>query len=135
MEGIRLTGQSLYSEDSISDVLDQSHSILVSKGLDVDSFKDTIAGESFLNSVEVSTKPYQDGTYINVDYGMTTVGILLTVIFLFLGGVIGIILILLWYLKYDELKGAFRHAYPSYTPPPPASERYEYSEEPKDPLE
>ncbi len=120
MDGIRITGQNLYAEERVRDVQEQARSILSSKGLDVESQYGQygmLKGESFLNCVEVNLKDRGEGTSIEIDYGMTTLGVILTLVGLIIGVVIGALLVILWYLKTDELKSSFGRAYPGYGPP------------------
>ncbi len=123
MEGIRITGQTLYTEDRPEDILPQVHSILVSKNLDVQGFPNSVTGESFLNSVEVKVQPYQNGTTITVDYGLTTIGVILAVIGLIALLILGVVILALWYIKMDELKSTFRHSFPAFMPPPPHTQQ------------
>ncbi len=123
MEGIRLTGQTLYAEDKPENILQHVHSILVSKDMNIEGYHGGMKGESFVNTIEVKVQPYQNGTTITVDHGMTTIGIILTIIGLVAFVILGIVIILLWYMKYDDIKGSLKSAFPAFMPPPPHTQQ------------
>ncbi|MFO7991732.1 MAG: hypothetical protein R6U61_05505 [Thermoplasmata archaeon] len=120
MEGISISGQTLYTDESHGTAQNKIHSILMSEGFDIKGQYQgsPISGSSTLNEIEVNFSPYQNGTMINIEHGMTMVGLLLTIILLF-AGAIGIVILILWYIKYDKMKGEMGRAFPAYIPPPP----------------
>ena len=118
MEGLRITGQSLFSDQDIETIKREIASTLSAEGTEVMAWERTITGESTLNTYEINLFPGDKGTRIEVNYGMSTLGLMLTVIFLVLGGIIGVIILLLWYLKMDDIKSSLKHAFPGYMPPP-----------------
>ncbi len=119
MEGIRLSGQTLYAEDKPENILQHIHSILVSKDMEVQGYQGGMKGENFLNSIEVNVQPYQNGTTINVEHGMTTVGLILAIIGLIAFVILGVVVVLIWYMKFDDIKGSLKSAFPAFMPPPP----------------
>ena len=118
MEGLRITGQTLFSDQDIETIKREIASTLSAEGTEVMAWERTITGESTLNTYEINLFPGDKGTRIEVNYGMSTLGLMLTVIFLVLGGIIGVIILLLWYLKMDDIKSSLKHAFPGYMPPP-----------------
>lgn len=117
MEGLRITGQTLFSDQDNETIKHKIASILSANGSEVMAWERTITGESTLNTYEVNLFPGDKGSRIEVNYGMSTLGIILTLIFLVLGGIIGIIILVLWYMKMDDIKSELKHAYPGYMPP------------------
>lgn len=120
MEGISISGQTLYTEESQGTPQNKIHSILMSEDFEIKGQYQgsAISASSTLNEIEVNFSPYQNGTMVNIEHGMTMVGLLLTIILLF-AGAIGIVILILWYIKYDKMKGELRRAFPAYIPPPP----------------
>ncbi|MFW5928431.1 MAG: hypothetical protein ACOCSL_04425 [Thermoplasmatota archaeon] len=118
MEGLKITGKTLFSDEDPESIKREIASILSSEGNEVMGWERTITGESTLNTYEINLFPGDKGTRIEVNYGMSTLGLILTLIFLVLGGIIGVIILLLWYLKMDEIKSSLKHAFPGYMPPP-----------------
>ncbi len=120
MDGIRTGGQQLFSEDNAQRVQEITHSIFVSDGMEIEQYlQGIISAKSFLNSVEAKIYPYQNGTRIEIDHGISTIGLIIIIIGLALGGVIGIVLLVIWYLKYDSIKSELKRVFPAYLPPPP----------------
>lgn len=118
MEGLRISGQTLFSDQNIETIKREIASTLSAKGAEAMAWERTITGESTLNTYEINLFPGDKGTRIEVNYGMSTLGLILTLIFLVLGGIIGVIILLLWYLKMDDIKSSLKHAFPGYMPPP-----------------
>ncbi len=118
MEGLRITGQTLFSDQDIETIKREIASTLSSEGAEAVAWERTITGESTLNTYEINLFPGDKGSRIEVNYGMSTLGVILTLIFLVLGGIIGVIILLLWYLKMDDIKSSLKHAFPGYMPPP-----------------
>ena len=118
MEGLRITGQTLFSDQDIETIKREIASTLSAEGAEAVAWERTITGESTLNTYEINLFPGDKGTRIEVNYGMSMLGVILTLIFLVLGAIIGIIILLLWYLKMDEIKSSLKHAFPGYMPPP-----------------
>ncbi|MFP4050996.1 MAG: hypothetical protein ACLFVB_04575 [Thermoplasmata archaeon] len=118
MEGLKITGKTLFSDEDPESIKRETASILSSEGNEVMGWERTITGESTLNTYEINLFPGDKGTRIEVNYGMSTLGLILTLIFLVLGGIIGVIILILWYLKMDEIKSSLKHAFPGYMPPP-----------------
>ncbi len=117
MDGIRIGGQQLYTEDNTQNVLGHLHSIFVSEGLDIDEYNpNLISANSLFNSIEAKVSPYQKGTRIEVDHGISTIGLILGLVLLFT--VIGVVIFILWYMKYDKLKSELKRAFPAFLPPP-----------------
>lgn len=118
MDGISIGGQHLYSEEDVQQCQSKVHSILHSKDMDVQYMPNGgIEGESTLNSIEVNFLPQQDGTMIEVDHGISPIGVILGVILMFAFVIGGLVIFLIWYLKYDELKDELKMAFPAYMPP------------------
>ncbi len=110
----------LYSEENAQTVQGHLHSIFTSEGQDIDDYQPgIISADSFLNSIEAKVYPYQKGTRIEVDHGISTVGLILGLVLL--PTVIGVVIFILWYMKYDKLKGELKRAFPAFMPPPPQS--------------
>jgi len=129
MEGIRITGQDLFTEEAVSSARDKVHSLIVSKGLKPESrhIQDTqisaedrsqniIQASSLLNSIEVRFRPYRGGTKIEVDHGITPLGLILGVLGLLII-ILGIVIFLFWFLKYNETKDDLHRTFPGYLPP------------------
>jgi len=117
MEGLRITGQTLFSDQNIENIKREIASILSSENAEVMAWERTVTGESTLNTYEINLFPQQDGTRIEVNYGISTLGLVLTLIGLVIGGIIGVILLVLWYMKMDDIKSSLKHAFPGYMPP------------------
>ena len=131
MDGIRITAQNLFSEESIASSKDRVRSLIVSKGLDLESRADgyqaqpipggqpqsVIRASSTLNSMEVRFQSYQNGTKIEVDHGITTIGLILGLLGLIIF-LLGAIVFLIWFLKYNETKDDLHRMFPGYLPPP-----------------
>ncbi len=106
------------------------HSLIHSKGMDVDAgpqsyqnqpapagrVQDRIQASSTLNSIEVRFQPYQGGTRIEVDHGITVVGLILGLLLFFIF-LLGAVVVLLWLLKYNEIKDDLKRTFPEYLPP------------------
>lgn len=119
MDGIRTGGQQLFSDDDPRRVQEITHSVLVSEGLEIEQYgQGFISAKSFLNSIDARISQYQNGTRIEVDHGISTIGLILILAGLVLGGVLGIVLLVIWYLKYDALKSELKRVFPAYLPPP-----------------
>ncbi len=130
MEGIRITGQNLFSQESIDSAKNKVHSLIASKGMDIEPgpqdyqtqtpprprSQNFIQASSTLNSIEVRFQPYQGGTKIEVDHGITTIGLILGVLGLIFFA-LGLIAFLLWFLKYNETKDDLQRTFPGYLPP------------------
>ncbi|MFP3872331.1 MAG: hypothetical protein ACOC55_05940 [Candidatus Natronoplasma sp.] len=119
MEGIELTDQNLFSEDSIHEAKNKVRSILHAEGdVTLQDRQNRLEGSTTLNSYEIDFYPQDEGTRIHVKYGLSTVGLVLGLIFLIIGVVIGAIILLLWYMKMDSVKDALNRAFPGYNVPP-----------------
>ncbi len=118
MEGIRISGQTLFSDQDIDRIKHEIASILSANDAEVMAWERTITGESTLNTYEIHISPGKKGNRIDVNFGMSTLGIILTLIFLVFGAIIGIIILIIWYLKMDDIKSTLRQAFPGYMPPP-----------------
>lgn len=135
MEGIRVAGQGLFSQENKESAKDKVQSVVWSKGMNIDPVpnkghgqrtqapatqgirsQDIIEASSTLNSIEVRFQNYQGGIRIDVDHGITPIGLILGVIGLFIFG-LGLILFLFWFLKYNELKDELNRTFPAYLPP------------------
>ncbi len=117
MDGIRVGGQQLYTEDNVQNVQGNLHSIFASEGLDIDEYgAGIISANSLFNSIEAKVYQYQKGTRIEIDHGISTIGLILGLILLFT--VIGVVIFILWYIKYDKLKSELKRAFPAFLPPP-----------------
>ncbi|MFW5904534.1 MAG: hypothetical protein ACOCTK_03600 [Candidatus Saliniplasma sp.] len=123
MEGLRITGQTLFSDQDIETIKREIASTLSSEGNETVAWERTITGESTLNTYEINLFPGEKGTRIEVNYGMSTLGLILTLVFLVLGGIIGVIILILWYFKMDEIKSSLKHAFPGFMPPPQQQQR------------
>ncbi len=120
MDGIRTGGQQLFSEENAQRVQEITHSVFVSEGLEIEQYgQGIISAKSFLNSVEAKIYPYQNGTRIELDHGISTIGLILGLVLLLLFVVGGIVILIIWYLKYDALKNELKRVFPAYLPPPP----------------
>lgn len=118
MDGLRIGGQHLYSEGGVQQAKSTVQSILYTEDMDVQFLPNGgIEGKSTLNSIEVNFFPHQNGTRVEVDHGISTVGVILGVILLMAFVLGGIIVLLFWYMKYDDLKDALKRAFPGYMPP------------------
>lgn len=126
MDGIRLTGQTLFSEDLPEKTLQQMHSIFVSKDMQVQRSYDGITAEGFLNTVEISVHRYQNGTTITVNHGITMIGAILTIVGLIAFLILGLVVILLWYMKYDDLRCTLKSSFPAFIPPPSHAQQFTY---------
>lgn len=124
MEGLRITGQTLFSDEDPESIKREIASILSSEGNEVMAWERIVTGESTLNTYEVNLFPGEKGTRVEVNFGMSTLGVILTLIFLVLGGIIGVILLIIWYLKMDDIKSSLKHAFPGYMPPPQQQQQY-----------
>ncbi len=139
MEGIRITGQNLFSQESIDSAKNKVQSLIHSKGMDLKGGPEggyggqqapsqappqgpgpqpqsVIEADSTFNSIEVRFQPYQGGTRMEVDHGITTVGLILGIIGLFFFA-LGAIVFILWFLKYNETKDDLNRTFPAYMPP------------------
>jgi len=144
MEGIRITGQDLFSEENIETTKNKVQSLLVSKGMNIKgSFKankvknnqtsksnpsnsydmhaqNTIQASSRLNSIEVRFRSFQGGTKIEVNHGITKLGLILGIVGFFMSFLssflfaLGLIVFLIWFLKYNETKDDLNRAFPAY---------------------
>ncbi|MFW6141515.1 MAG: hypothetical protein ACOC53_03025 [Candidatus Saliniplasma sp.] len=118
MEGIKLTDQNLFTREDVETAKRKVHSIVYSEGdVNLNGYQNTLEGHSTLNSYEVEFFPQRDGTGIRVKYGLTTIGLILGIILLVPGVIFGVIILLLWYLKMDEVKSSLGRAFPMYVPP------------------
>ncbi len=118
MEGIKITDQNLFAEEDIDTLKNKIHSVFYSEGdVNLEERQNTLEGSSTLNSYEVDFYPQGEGTRIQVKYGLTTLGLILGILFLFLGVIIGAIILLFWYMKMDGVKSALDKAFPHYNVP------------------
>jgi len=117
MEGIKITDQDLYGGKGIQEAKNKVWSVFSSEGVQLQETQNRLKGESTLNSFEIDFFPQNDGTRIQVKYGLTTLGIILTIILLALGVVVGAILLLIWYMKMDDIKSSLSDAFPGFVPP------------------
>ncbi|MGM0509534.1 MAG: hypothetical protein ACQESD_00195, partial [Thermoplasmatota archaeon] len=118
MDGLRIGGQHLYNQGDMAQTKNTVQSILHGEDMDVEYLPNGgMEGKSTLNSIEVNFIQHQGGTRVEVDHGITTVGVILGVILLMAFVLGGIIVLLFWYMKYDDLKDALKRAFPGYIPP------------------
>jgi len=118
MDGLRIGGQHLYSEGDMAQTKNTVQSILYGEDMDVEYLPNGgMEGKSTLNSIEVNFFQHQDGTRVEIDHGISTVGVILGVILLVAFVLGGIIVLLFWYMKYDDLKDDLKRAFPGYMPP------------------
>ncbi len=128
MDGIRITDQSLFTEENLETAKGKIQSIFHTKAdvtLTSTGYQNTLEGENILNSYEVNFYPQEKGTSIEINYGVSTVGLILGVIFLILGVIIGLIILLIWFIKMDDVKSALKNAFPQYHVPP-AQPQYQH---------
>jgi len=117
MEGIKITDQELYGDEEVQKAKNKVWSIFSTEGIQLQEMQNRLKGESTLNSYEIDFFSQNDRTRIRVKYGLTTVGVILTVILLALGVVVGAILLLIWYMKMDDIKSSLTNAFPGFLPP------------------
>lgn len=122
MEGIKITDQDLYGNEGVQEVKNRIWSVFSSEGVHLEDIQNKLRGETTLNSYEIDLFPQDEGTRIRVKYGLTSLGLILTIVLLIPGVVFGAILLLFWYVKMDEIKSSLSNAFPGYVPPqrPPA---------------
>lgn len=117
MEGIKVTDQTLYTDDEVQESKNKIWSIFSSEGVDLQESRNRLKGESTLNSYEIDFLTQGEGTRIQVKYGFTVLGVILTVILLAAGVVFGALMVLIWYMKMDEIKSSLSSAFSAYVPP------------------
>ncbi|MFO7791687.1 MAG: hypothetical protein R6W73_01720 [Candidatus Saliniplasma sp.] len=127
MEGIKISDQNLFAEEDIESAKAKIRSIVHAEGgVQLKGVQNSLEGNSTLNSYEIDFYPQEKGTSIRVKYGLTTLGLILGVILLFVGVVVGAIILILWYIKMDEVKSAMDKAFPEYVPPAPRGQYSQY---------
>ncbi len=117
MEGIKITDQDLYEGEGVNKAKNKIWSVFSSEGVQLKEMQNRLKGESTLNSFEIDFFPQNGGTRIQVKYGLTTLGVIFTIILLALGVVVGAILLLIWYMKMDDIKSSLSDAFPGFVPP------------------
>lgn len=74
MEGIKISDQTLFTEEGVEEAKNKLRSIVYSEGggVNLNGYQNTLEGSSTLNSYEIDLYPQENGTSIRVKYGLTT---------------------------------------------------------------